>query len=209
MNGCRKQGKNGDIKEETKTGRSCGGQGVRGPAARGRCGGRAGCPDPSPGASPQPYLQADTREAERGGPDAPGTRDASSRASGRRPRRRQVRPSHLWPLAPAASSCLTAQRRWTCRCGTQPQTCRWDPAAGQYPRGARRGVLSAPRAPFHPTAAPSLGCFPPWVLSLPHLRSIAHPLRGLPPPGAPRGRLATRGKSLPGTAGLETTRRTW
>lgn len=216
MNGCRKQGKNRDIKEETKTGRSCGGLGVLGPAARGRCGGRAGCPDPLQGASSQPYLQADTRGAGRGGPDAPGTRDASSGASGRRPRRRQVRPSHLWPLVSAASSCLTARRRWTCQCGAEPQTCLWGPAAGQYPRGARRPLLSAPWAPFHstvplggPAAAPFLGYFPPWVSSLPHLRSISHPLRGLPPPGAPRGWLATRGKSLAGTPGRETTRRSW
>lgn len=199
-----------------KTGRSCGGLGVRGPAARGRCGGRAGCPDPLKGASPQPYLQADTREAERGGPDARGTRETSSEPpAGARAGGRCGRP----PLASSSSRIVMPRgaEALDLPVRNRASALSLGPRRRSVPRG--RSAPSAERAmgplPFH---GPSRGALPPPPPGAAFLRGssryrtcapISHPLRGRPPPGAPRGRLATRGKSLPGTPGRATTRRSW
>lgn len=166
MNGCRKQGKNGDIKEGMKKDRSCGGLGVRGPAARGRCGRRAGCLDPLEGASPQPYLPADTREAERGGTDAPRTQDASAGASRGHPRRRQVRPSHLWPQ-------LLPHDHASRRGGTGPASVEPSlrPVFGAPPQVSTPRVLGAVywarhEPPSIPLSVPGTPPPPPWAAFL-------------------------------------------
>lgn len=151
MNAYRNEGKNGAFRKVMKTSRSRRGLAVRGPAARGRCGGRAGCRDPIRRRFSPSYLAADTQEA--GRPGCAG-----------RPRRE--RGSLL--LSPAAEAgagvpslascccrsgaapCLVAQRRWTCRSGTEPQGSPRGPVAGQYPRGAQRCLLGTPCPPSIP-----------------------------------------------------------
>lgn len=124
-----------------------------------------------------------------------------------------MRPSHLWPQ-------LLPHHHASRRGGTGPASVEPSlrPVLGAPPQVSTPMVLGAVyRARHEPPSIPLpvSGTLPPpapwaaFLLGSSRSRTSApsptaprlDPLRGLPPPGAPRGQLATRGKSLPGTWG--------
>lgn len=120
---------------------------------------------PLEGASPQPYLLADTQEAEQPAPAPVGTLGASAGASGRLPRPRQVQPSHPRPPAPAARG-RTVPRgvealdlpEWNGASGRSCGPRRRSVSQGRWaqPSGCARGPLHSrlpPRAAFLPGAS--------------------------------------------------------
>lgn len=176
-----------------KTSRSRRGLAVRGPAARGRCGGRTGRRDPVR----RRFSAVLPRRRHPGGGAAglrwaPETRarEPPAVARGRGRCRRPILGLLLLPLRgramPRGAEALDLPE--------------WNRASGQSSGTRRRSVpqgrpaLSTGHAmsPLHsrvllqgPIATHSLGCFPPWVFSRLHLFSTSHcprqdPLRCLP-----------------------------
>lgn len=147
------------------------GLGVRGPAARGRCGERVGRRDPirrrcSP--PPQSYLPADTQEAERASRAGHPRRERGSLGQASAPR--QVQRAHPRPPAPAALGPSHVSRSR----GVGPASVEHSlsPVLGVPPQVSTPGALGAVywRAtgppPFH---GPSRGCHRcslPWAAFL-------------------------------------------